>query len=79
MLIQVGDDEILLSDSSSFAENIRNAGGRVELRIWPKMWHVFQFFIGQMPESSRAVKEIADFLQSEVSASRVDIREGRAA
>jgi acetyl esterase/lipase len=79
MLIHVGDDEILLSDSIRFAENIRNAGGKVELKIWPGMWHVFQFFVGQMPESNRAIKDIARFLRSELSAKSIDLQDGRAA
>jgi acetyl esterase/lipase len=78
-LIQVGDHEILLSDSSRMADNINAAGGRVELQIWPKMWHVFQFFIGQMPESSRAIDDIGRFLRMALSADRNEIKEGRAA
>jgi len=65
-LIHVGDDEILLSDSTRLAENIRDAGGDVELRIWEGMWHVFQFFIGQMPESNRSIKEIGRFLRIKI-------------
>ena len=64
-LIQVGDHEILLSDSMRFAENVTKAGGEVALQIWPDMWHVFQFFIGQMPESGRAIDDIARFLKTE--------------
>lgn len=64
-LIQVGDHEILLSDSTRLADNISAAGGEVTLQVWPDMWHVFQFFIGQMPESKRAIRDMTDFLQSE--------------
>jgi epsilon-lactone hydrolase len=64
-LIQVGDHEILLSDSTRFAGNIERAGGKVTLQVWPDMWHVFQFFIGQMPESKLAIYDIARFLKSE--------------
>lgn len=78
-LIQVGDHEILLSDSTRMADNIKAADGRVELHIWPDMWHVFQFFIGQMPESKRAIDDIAQFLRSEFSVDRVDMQEGQAA
>ncbi len=69
-LIQVGDHEILLSDSTRFADNLTACGGRVELQIWPEMWHVFQFFIGQMPESAAAVDKVGDFLLQEFSARR---------
>jgi hypothetical protein len=27
------------------------------------MWHVFQFFVGQMPESARAIDVVAKFLR----------------
>lgn len=60
--IQVGDDEILLSDSTRLADKIKEAGGEVELEIWPEMWHVFQFFIGKMPESRRAIKKIGAYI-----------------
>jgi len=64
-LIQVGDHEILLSDSIRLADNIEKAGGDVTLQIWPEMWHVFQFFIGQMPESRKAIKGIAEYLRQQ--------------
>ncbi|MBJ90128.1 MAG: alpha/beta hydrolase [Woeseia sp.] len=66
-LIQVGNDEILLSDSKRLADNIDTSGGHVELNIYPKMWHVFQYFIGQMPESREALSEISQFLSLQVA------------
>lgn len=60
--IQVGDDEILLSDSTRFADKMKDAGLDVEVEIWPEMWHVFQLFIGKMPESRRAIKRIGAYL-----------------
>ena len=63
--IQVGDHEILLSDSIRMADHIRMAGGRAEITIWPDMWHVFQFFVGQMPESMQAIEDIGAFLRKE--------------
>lgn len=62
MYIQVGDDEILLSDSTRLAANIEEAGGEVELEVWPEMWHVFQLFIGKMPESRKAIKKIGAYI-----------------
>ena len=72
-LIQVGDHEILLSDSTRLADNIRATGGRVDLHVWPDMWHVFQYFIGLMPESAKAVADIGRFLRSEFSTDRADL------
>ena len=56
--IQVGDHEILLSDSERLAENVRAAGGEVGIEIWPDMWHVFQAFVVVMPESRLAVQKL---------------------
>ena len=78
-LIQVGDHEILLSDSTRMADKINAAGGRADLHIWPNMWHVFQFFIGQMPESKKAIDDIARFLRSEFSIDRLDLKQNQAA
>lgn len=61
--IQVGDHEILLSDSTRFAEMMRASGGEAELDVWPEMWHVFQLFIGKMPESRAAIRKIGEFMQ----------------
>ncbi len=61
MLIQVGNDEILLSDSTRLADKLRDAGIEIELEIWPDMWHVFQLFIGKMPESRAAIQKIAGY------------------
>ncbi len=57
--IQVGDHEILLSDSERLAGNVRDAGGEVGIEVWPDMWHVFQAFVVVMPESRLAVQKLA--------------------
>ena len=64
LLIQVGDDEILLSDSERIADECIAAGIDVELEVWPEMWHVFQMFVGKMPESRRAIKRMGAYIQS---------------
>jgi monoterpene epsilon-lactone hydrolase len=64
MLIQVGDDEILLNDSTRLAEKLEAAGIDVEIEIWPNMWHVFQMFIGKMPESKKAVEKMGSYIKS---------------
>jgi acetyl esterase/lipase len=49
LLIQVGGDEILLSDATRLADNARAAGVDVNLVIWPKMWHAWQLFVPHLP------------------------------
>lgn len=66
-LIQVGDHEILLSDSTRMADKISEVGGSVTLQIWPDMWHVFQLFVGLMPESKRAINDISTFLKQHLN------------
>jgi len=61
-LIQVGDDEILLSDATRFAALMDEAGLEVQLEIWPEMWHVFQLLVGKMPESRMAIRKIGGYL-----------------
>ncbi len=62
MLIQVGDHEILLSDSIRLAERATNFSVRVELKVWNEMWHVWPAW--DMPESDQAIIEIAEFIKS---------------
>jgi len=65
--IQVGDHEILLSDSTRFADNLREKGGVVDIEIWPEMWHVFQLFIGKMPEARRAINKIGEYMRARMT------------
>jgi acetyl esterase/lipase len=62
-LIQVGDHEILLSDATRFADKLKEEGIPVELEVFPEMWHVFQLFVGKMPESKAAIVKIGQFLR----------------
>jgi acetyl esterase/lipase len=64
MLIQVGSDERLLSDSTRLAERARLAGADVTLEVWPKMPHVWQFAARVLPEARQAVDRIGEFVSS---------------
>lgn len=66
LYIQVGNDEILLSDSTRLADNIRASGGKVDIEIWEDMWHVFQAFVGKMPESRRAIGNMGSYIRNAV-------------
>ena len=67
MLIQVGDHEILLSDSTRIADKLAAAGCEVQLEVFPEMWHVFQLFVGKMPESRAAIQKIGAYIRSHIS------------
>lgn len=59
-LAQVGSEEILLDDSTRFEASVKKAGGVVELRIWPKMHHVWHMSAGIVPEGKKAIREMAE-------------------
>jgi acetyl esterase/lipase len=62
LLIQVGDRETVLDDSTGFADKARAAGVDVELQVWDDMIHVFQMFGAELPEARQAIASIAKFL-----------------
>lgn len=68
MMIQVGSTEILLSDSQRFVDKFREAGGEVELDVWPKMPHVFQVFARRIPEGRAAIAKLGAFLKHRAGA-----------
>ncbi len=65
--IQVGNDEVLLSDATRLAEGIRAAGGDVHVDVWDNMWHVFQAFLLVVPESREAIRILGRKMQDELS------------
>ena len=63
LLVQVGDRETVLDDSTVFADRARAAGVNVEFEVWDGMIHVFQMFAVELPEARRAIGAIARFLE----------------
>ncbi len=63
IVIHVGTDEILLSDSTRLADKARAAGVDVQLKIWPGMWHIFPFFAPFVPEAAQAITEIGNVIR----------------
>ena len=66
ILIHVGTDEILLSDSTRLAEKAKAAGMDVQIKIWQGMWHIFPFFAPFVPEASQAVTEIGNAIRRQI-------------
>lgn len=61
LLLQVGTREILLSDSTRFAEKARAAGVDVTLQVEEGLIHVWQIF-PDLPEAQSAVARIGEFI-----------------
>ncbi len=63
MLIQVGSNEMLLSDSTSVAEKAKQQGVKIRLSVYEGMFHVFQMGMTTMPESKKAWVEVSKFIE----------------
>jgi monoterpene epsilon-lactone hydrolase len=66
LLIQVGDDEVLLNDSTRLADVAKAAGISVAFQVWPDLWHVWHLYAGLMPEADAAMRDIADFISMHI-------------
>lgn len=72
LLIQVGRDEILLSDSTRLAEKAQAAGVDVTLEVWPDMMHVWQAFARFVPEGRSALDHVATFAHAHLPPPCID-------
>jgi monoterpene epsilon-lactone hydrolase len=66
LLIQVGDAEVLLDDATRVAAIAKAAGVDVTLEVWEEMPHVFQAFVGVLPEADQAVARIGEWLRARI-------------
>ncbi|OEC36529.1 Acetyl esterase/lipase [Pseudomonas cuatrocienegasensis] len=64
LLLQVGEDEILLNDSLRFAAAAQAAGVEVQLERYPGLWHVFQAHAGLLHVADFALARVALFLKA---------------
>jgi acetyl esterase/lipase len=67
LLIQVGSDEILLSDSTELAERAKGAGVNVTLEIWEPMQHDWHFAASFVPEGRQAIARIGEFVEQSMT------------
>ena len=63
LLIQVGEHEIIRSDSVAVAARARADGVDVTLEVWAGMFHVFQSHEPLLPEGKEAIEHIAAFVR----------------
>jgi acetyl esterase/lipase len=69
LLIHVGEDETLLDDSVRLAARARDAGVTVELKVWPRVPHVWQLFHRYVPEGRASLREAAEFFDRRIDSS----------
>ena len=63
ILIQVGDAEVLLDDSTRLAGVAREAGVEVKMDVWDDMIHVWHLFAPILPEGKQAIKHAGEFIK----------------
>ena len=62
LLIQVGNDEVLLDDAREIERRARAAGVDARLEVWERMFHVWQAFYQMLPEGEDAIGRLGAFL-----------------
>jgi acetyl esterase/lipase len=62
-LIHVSGSEVLLYDARLAARQLAAVGVLVELRIWPGQMHVFQLCAPVVPEATRSLRQIGDYIR----------------
>ena len=66
LLILVGTSEVLLDDSTRFAERAKAAGVSVELEVWDEMIHIWPYFAAILPEARQAIDRMGAFIKTHV-------------
>jgi epsilon-lactone hydrolase len=62
LLIQVGDAEVLLDDSTRLNDRAKAAGVKSNLEVWPEMIHVWHLFASFLPEGQQAIDRLGAFI-----------------
>lgn len=71
-LIHVSGCEELAYDSHLAAEQLAAAGVPVQLTIWPGQIHVFQLAAPLVPEATRSLRQIGDYIRAAVPTAQFD-------
>lgn len=65
ILIQMGENEVVLSGGIALAEHLAEQRVRTTLEVWPGMFHVWHLFAGHMAEADEALDNAVHFLNRE--------------
>ncbi len=63
ILIQIGENELMLSDAMRLATHLGDNRVRVNLEVWPGMFHAWHFFSTLQPEALQALESSVVFIQ----------------
>lgn len=63
LCIHVGSKEILLDDAKQIRRQAEKANVAIDYKEWEDLPHVFQIFVGFLPEATASIKELAAFMR----------------
>ncbi len=66
LLIQVGNDEVLLDDSIKLHEKAKADGVDSTLEVWEHMIHVWHAFHPMLPEGKQGIERVGAFLREQL-------------
>ncbi|WP_115559658.1 alpha/beta hydrolase [Xanthomonas arboricola] len=64
--IQIGENELMLSDAMRLATHLGDNRVRVDLEVWPGMFHAWHFFANALPEAPQALASSVRFLNAQL-------------
>jgi epsilon-lactone hydrolase len=70
LYIQAGTAEMLLDDSTGFADKAKNAGVDVRLELLDGMFHCPQLFASKLPQGEKALKSAGRFISQTIHQAR---------
>ncbi len=62
VMIQIGENEVMMSDGIRLAGHLAEQRVRVSLEVWPEMFHVWHLFFQHLPQADQALENAAAFL-----------------
>ncbi|WP_242670015.1 alpha/beta hydrolase [Mycobacterium decipiens] len=71
MLIHVSGAEVLLHDAQLGAGKLAAAGVSAEVRVWPGQAHLFQLAAPVVPEATRSLRQIGQYIREATAGSAV--------
>ncbi|MGC3931494.1 alpha/beta hydrolase [Pseudomonas atacamensis] len=64
ILVQIGENELMLSDALRLANHLADNRVRVNLEVWPGMFHAWHFYAGMLAEGQQALESSVRFIEA---------------
>lgn len=66
ILVQIGENEVMLSGATRLATHLADNRVRTTLEVWPGMFHVWHLFAAILPDGQQAIDNASDFLRKAI-------------